>query len=173
MNDTTGLDTRAESALAAVSSALWRIRELLDLLTFKLEEEQVLLAAGRARWLGRATYEVELVLEEIRHAELRRAVELGAVTDALGLSPEASLREIAEVAPAPWDDVLADHRATLLTATAEISALAEANREMLDSSYRAVQEALGRFAETPEGPTYTAAGAAAAQPARRLFDHTS
>ena len=69
-----GDEGRAETALAHVSSALWRIRELLELLTFKLETEQVLVAAGRTRWLGRATHEVELVLEEIRHAELRRSI---------------------------------------------------------------------------------------------------
>lgn len=168
-----GLDAETETALANVSSALWRVRELLDLLTFKLEEEQALLAVGRAKWLGRATYEVELVLEEIRQAELRRAVELGPVTEALGLDANASLREVAEAAPSPWDDVLTDHRNTLVAATAEITALAHANRDLLDSSYRAVQEAMGRFAESPEGPTYTAAGSPAAQPAHRLFDQSS
>ncbi len=168
-----GLDAETETALANVSSALWRVRELLDLLTFKLEEEQALLAVGRARWLGRATYEVELVLEEIRHAELRRVVELGPVTEALGLEPTASLREVAAVAPSPWDDVLTDHRNALVSATAEITALAGANRDLLEGSYRAVQEAMGRYAENPEGPTYTAAGAPAAQPAHRLFDQSS
>jgi hypothetical protein len=105
-----GDESRAETALANVSSALWRIRELLDLLTFKLETEQVLVAAGRTRWLGRATHEVELVLEEIRHAELRRSIELGDVADALGLDPDCSLRDLAAAAPPPWDDVLKDHR---------------------------------------------------------------
>jgi len=172
-SSTSTLDVDAETALANVSSALWRVRELLDLLTVKLEEEQVLLAAGRARWLGRATYEVELVLEEIRQAELRRAVELGPATDALGLDPGSSLRELAEAAPSPWDEVLTDHRNTMVAATAEISALATSNRELLDASYRAIQEAIGRFSENPEGPTYTAAGETTSQPPRRLFDQSS
>ena len=60
--------------LAEVSSTLWRQRELLELLLFKLEEEQVLLTSGRTRWLARATREVEVVLEEIRRAELLRAL---------------------------------------------------------------------------------------------------
>jgi FlgN protein len=168
-----GDESRAETALAHVSSALWRIRELLDLLTFKLETEQVLVAAGRTRWLGRATHEVELVLEEIRHAELRRSIELGDVADVLGLDPDCSLRDLAAAAPPPWDDVLEDHRESLLTATSEISSLAESNRELLDTSYRALQEALGLASPTPEASTYTADGATTPQTTRRLFDQST
>ena len=41
--------------LQEVSTTLWQERNLLELLLFKLEEEQLLLAAGRTRWLARAT----------------------------------------------------------------------------------------------------------------------
>lgn len=168
-----GDESRAEIALANISSALWRIRELLDLLTFKLEAEQVLVAAGRSRWLGRATHEVELVLEEIRHAELRRTIELGDVAEALGLDSEISLLELAEAAPPPWDDVLADHREKLISATNEISALAQSNRELLDSGYQALQEALGLLSPTPEPSTYTADGASSRTTTSRLFDQST
>ena len=168
-----GDERRVEMALANVSAALWKIRELLDLLTFKLETEQVLVAAGRSRWLGRATHEVELVLEELRHAELRRTIELGDVADALGLDPNISLSQLADVAPAPWGHVLTDHRVTLLNATTEISNLAEGNRQLLDSIYRALQEALGLLSPTPEPSTYTADGAASPSTTRRLFDQST
>ena len=49
-----------------LSARLWHERELLDLLTFKLEEEQLLLTAGRTRWISHATREVEQVLERLR-----------------------------------------------------------------------------------------------------------
>ena len=127
---------------------------MLNLLTFKPETEQGRVAAGRSRWLGRATHEVELVLEELRHAELRRLIELGDVTEALGLNPDLSLGELAEAAPAPWNDVLADHRETLINATTEISALAERHRETLDSSYNAIQEALDLLSPTTEPSIY-------------------
>ena len=58
--------------LREVSAILWRERHLLELLLFKLDEEQLVLAAGRTRWLPRATREVEMVLEEIRQTELER-----------------------------------------------------------------------------------------------------
>ena len=51
-----------DMALSDVSNILWRERQLLELLVFKLEEEQLVLAAGRARWLAHASREVESVL---------------------------------------------------------------------------------------------------------------
>ena len=40
-------------ALAELSNVLWRERELLEMLLFKLESEQLVLAAGRTHWLAR------------------------------------------------------------------------------------------------------------------------
>src|SRR5260370_24300213 len=50
--------------LREVSAILWRERHLLELLLFKLDEEQLVLAAGRTRWLPRATPDVEMVLQQ-------------------------------------------------------------------------------------------------------------
>ena len=38
--------------LSEASNILWRQRHLLELLLFKLEVEQTLLASGRLRWLA-------------------------------------------------------------------------------------------------------------------------
>src|SRR4051794_6621516 len=43
---------RSPVNLTDLSSVLWRARELLELLLFKLEEEQLLLASNRSRWLA-------------------------------------------------------------------------------------------------------------------------
>ena len=56
--------------LADLSSILWREREMLELLLFKLEEEQLVLAGNRTRWLAHATREVEMVLDQIRRTEV-------------------------------------------------------------------------------------------------------
>jgi hypothetical protein len=140
-------------SLTEVSSILWRERELLDLLLFKLEEESLLLAAGRSRWLGHATREVEMVLAEMKRAELGRAIEVEAVAVSLGLDRSASLRELADAAPAPWGDILREHRSAFLTATEEISALAQSNKDLLSAGYRAARETLMSFSE-PEAKTY-------------------
>ena len=145
-------------SLGSVSSTLWRERELLDLLLFKLEEEQLVLASGRSRWLARATKEVEMVLEEVRRAELLRAVHVDAAAAELGLPSGPSLRVLAEAAPEPWSTLLADHRQAFLSATAEIQAMADTNRELLTTGFRAAREALLSLGDGAD--TYSSSGAA-------------
>jgi FlgN protein len=131
-----------EQRLTDLASDLWRIRELLELLLFKLEEEQVLLAAGRTRWVPHATREVELVLEQIRNAEQIRAAHTRLVAHALGLPDDVSMVTLANRAPSPWGDLLHQHRRAFLELTAEITALAKANRDLASTGGRAVREAL-------------------------------
>lgn len=135
-------------ALREVSSILWRERHLLELLLFKLEEEQLLLAAGRSRWLSHATREVEMVLDEIKQTELARSVEVSAAAAALGLGPDPSLRELAEAAPEPWAGLLEDHRTAFLGLTEEIESLATANRQLLTRGYHAAREVLASMGES-------------------------
>src|SRR5919108_3440000 len=97
-------------ALNDVSNILWRERQLLELLVFKLEEEQLVLAAGRTRWLSHATREVDTVLEEIKRIELERAVQVQAVAQEMQLSTAPSLRELAQLTSAPWDGIFEEHR---------------------------------------------------------------
>lgn len=163
-------DDTALLALSDLSAGLWRIQELLELLTYKLEVQQVLIETGRARWMGRSTREIDIVLQEMRETELMRAVDAGPVCDALGLPADTPLSEIAAAAPVPWDSVLAEHRATLTKATSELAALSRSNGDMLEASYRAVKETLDRFNHTADAPTYTARGAREAQRTHHLFD---
>lgn len=147
-------------SLTELSSVLWRIRELLELLLFKLEEEQLLLASGRSRWLAHATREVEVVLEQVRQAEVLRAAYAQAAATELGLGPDASLAQIADAAPMPWFEMLHQHRKAFLTLAAEISSLAEANRDLLTSGQRAARETMMVVAGSvdtygPQGQTVT------------------
>ncbi|WP_226345369.1 flagellar export chaperone FlgN [Agilicoccus flavus] len=157
-------------ALSGLSTGLWRIQELIEVLSYKLEVQQVLMENGRTRWMGRSTREIEAVIAEMREAELMRAVDAGPVCDALGLAPDTPLSEIAAAAPAPWDQVLGEHRNALTTATNELSRLSRSNSEMLEASYRAVQETLERFNHSPEGATYTASGTRESRRSLHLFD---
>src|SRR5690242_19256564 len=114
-------------ALNDVSNILWRERQLLELLVFKLEEEQLVLAAGRTRWLAHATREVETVLAEIKRVELERAIEVQAVAQELGMETAPSLRELASLVPSPWDGIFEEHRRALLETAQEIDSVAKAN----------------------------------------------
>lgn len=129
-------------SLNELSGVLWRERQLLELLLFKLEEEQLILTSGRTRWLGHATREVESVLDQIRTAEIGRAVEADAVARELGLPEGSGLRALADAAMPPWDELLGEHHQAFVSLTSEITSLADGNRELLSTSHRAAQETL-------------------------------
>ena len=129
-------------SLPDLAAVLWRQREMLERLTYRMECEQLLMASGRTRWLALATEEVETLAGELRVLEMQRAGCADAVARELGLPPGASLEELAAGAQPPWTEVLLEHRQSLLTLTAELSALAEANRRLVLAGAGAVQAAL-------------------------------
>jgi len=134
-------------ALSDVSNILWRERQLLDLLVFKLEEEQLVLAAGRTRWLSHATREVENVLAEIKRVELERAMSVADAGRELGLSGSLTLKELSGLTPAPWDGIFAEHRRALLALAQEIDSITKSNRELLQRGHQAAREALAAMGE--------------------------
>ncbi len=119
---------------------MWRERNLLELLLFKLEEERLVVEAGSSRWLGHASREVELVLAELRAVEASRADELAGVAHELGLQPTATLCEVGAASPPPWDGLLEQHREAFLVATREIGRLGPQNRDVL--GHRATEAAI-------------------------------
>jgi hypothetical protein len=160
----------APMTVVETSTILWRQRELLSLLLYKLEVESLVLAAGRSRWLGAATYEVEIVLEQIRENEVFRAIAVDDLALELGLPPGPSLGQLVDALDEPWQSTFADHRRELISISAEIDAAVRTNRGLLTSGQRAVQEALRTVTGAndlyrPDGRAATASHRAA-----RLFD---
>ena len=139
-----------------LSSILWRERDLLELLLFKLEVEQLVLTSGRTHWLAVAAREVETVLHEIRDAELIRAIAVDTVAAGLGLEPNASLRDIAAASEEPWRAIWLDHREAFTTVATQISEMSQSNRVLLTAGYQAAQATLLSLSE--KSPTYGADG---------------
>ena len=132
-------------AFAEVSDILWRERELLDVLLFKLDQERLLLSEGgenAVRWLARASHEIDLVIEELRLADLTRAVEVDALAAELGLAPAPTLATLAEVAPVPWNDLFAAHRAAFEALVNQVRAAADDNRHRLAAAANELEQSL-------------------------------
>jgi hypothetical protein len=129
-------------SLPDLAAVLWRQRELLERLVYRLECEQLLLAAGRTRFLALATSEVEALVEELRVVELQRASAADRAAADAGLPEGAPLEELAGTVQPPWTEVLLEHRNALLTLTGELAALAEANRHLVSAGMKAVEAAL-------------------------------
>jgi glycine/D-amino acid oxidase-like deaminating enzyme len=133
--------------MTELSNLLWRERQLLDLLQFKLEEECLLLECERDRWLAHAGREVELVLDEISRIEMARALELAAVAPELGLGAQPTLGDLAAAAPSPWGALFADHRRALQLACQEVLDTAGRSRALLERGRHETVSALRALAE--------------------------
>lgn len=143
-----------------LSSLLWRERELLDLLIFKLETEQLLLTAGKTKWLLHATREVESVVLRLRETGLARAVAASAVALEWGVSDELPLGSLAAAAPAsgPWGDLLRSHLEAMTGQTGQIKQLRYENEQHLRAAARSAQETVSTL--MPDAGIYDARGAA-------------
>jgi FlgN protein len=154
-----------------LSTLLWRERELLELLMFKLEEEQLLLTSGKSRWLPFATREVEQVLERLRENGLERAMAVTEVGEDWGVKDDdATLRMIITKAPSDaWRDNFTGHLNALTELAASISELRDSNVQYLRAASRVTQETLASL--SVETATYNSRGATGlSAPSAHLFD---
>ena len=153
-----------------LSALLWRERELLELLIFKLQEEQLLLQGGKSRWLQYATREVEQVLTLVREAGLGRTGEVAALPTQWGTSEDATLSELAAHSPAgPWGEIFASHLKAMGDLTVQIRELQGTNERYIRAAVRSTQETLSTLNVNPR--TYDASGATAApETVARIFD---
>src|SRR3954470_386484 len=108
------------TAFTTLSSTLWRVREVLDQLLYKVFVTQLVLQSDQPRWLAKASRELDAALQELRHVEVMRAVETVTIADRLDMPAEMTLAQLARSAPSPWDTILLEHRDALRPLTGEI-----------------------------------------------------
>lgn len=158
-------------AMERLSLVLWRERELLEELLYRLEVEQLVLASGRSRWLAHATRDIDALLGTVRETEVLRAVAADEAAAAAGMSANPSLAALAEAAGEPWTMILTEHREAFVTLTADIATLADSNKHLISAGYRSARETLLSLGESVDG--YAADGSATADAARtRLVDRS-
>ena len=140
-----------------LSASLWRERELLELLVFKLTEEQLLLTSGKARWLQYATQEVEQVMNKLRTAGLARSIEVSSLAEDWGVDENSTLRELTMGSTDDtWRDILTAHLVAMTELTREIQELRDLNVQYLRTAIRSTQEALAQ--DGSASGTYDAKG---------------
>ncbi|QWC84743.1 flagellar protein FlgN [Nocardioidaceae bacterium] len=141
-----------------LSLVLWREREQMETLLFKLEQETLVLASGRTRWLMRSAREVEAVLEQLRQTEIVRSAAADQAAAEVGLEVNASLKDLAEACEEPWQSILLEHRDAFEQLTREIGESADSNRALIAGGLRSARESLMAVTETLDG--YAADGRA-------------
>jgi len=89
----------------------------------------------------------------------------------IGMSSNPSPSALAEAATEPWGSIFTEHRQAFVQLTADITALADSNRELISAGYRSARETLLSMGDTTDG--YAADGTATAEAARhRLVDRS-
>jgi hypothetical protein len=163
------LGEKGSMATNELSMRLWHERELLEMLLYKLDVQQLLLASGNGRWMQFATREIEQVLESLRTTSIARVVDSAAVAAEWGAPESATLRDLVDHAPTTaWRDVFADHLRVLTRLVAEIGQIRDANVQQLSAVMRATQETIaGLGSDTGE---YTIGGTRAGEDAARIVD---
>lgn len=155
-----------------LSQVLWREREMLEALAYRLEVERLVLASGRTRWLVNATRDIEDLLDDLRATEVLRAAAADEAAAALGLTPNPSLAALAEAAPDPWHGILRDHRDALVAIARDIAETSEEAKGLLTAGYRSARETLLAIGGTTTA-SYTHAGTVVADaPRHHLLDRS-
>lgn len=139
---TEGSDMVDMNGMDRLSQVLWRERELLETLAYKLDVERMVLASGRTRWLVNVTREIEGVLEDLRATEVLRATAADEAAVQVGLAPNPSLSELAEKAVEPWRAILIDHREVMTGLAQEIAETSADARVLIDAGHRSARETL-------------------------------
>jgi hypothetical protein len=137
-------------SLPDLAAVLWRQRELIERLCYRLECEQLLLASGRMSRLTLATTEVEMTVEDLQVIELQRSEAADRACLELDLPLGSGLGDLAAAAQPPWTGVLLEHRSALITLTGELKILAEANKQLVTGGLAAVEMAISSLGSLSE-----------------------
>ncbi len=129
-------------SLPDLAAVLWRQREVIEELAYKLECEQLLMASGRTTRLGQSISDVEAIAERLQVLEMQRAEAADRAAAELGLPTGSGLAEIAGTVQPPWTEVLLEHRTALLTLTAELKSLADSTRSLAEGGMAVLDTAL-------------------------------
>jgi hypothetical protein len=143
-----------KAAHDALPIVLGRELDLLEGLAFRLEMQRLVLRDRSDRWLPRACCEIEVSLDQLRWAELIRAVHVGNLARELGLAAAPDLQRLIAAVGEPWKEIFEDHRRAFLDVTGEIRRLAWRNRAGL------ADRARDRLAPDGAGPELRVVGVA-------------
>ena len=121
--------TQLGANLDELSRTLYKQRELIEMLAYRLEVQQLILMSARADRLQYALDDVETVMAEIRRVERNRDLIVRKCAQALGLPENTTLTMLRERTPEPWSSTLADHQSALLALVASTESTASSNRE--------------------------------------------
>ncbi|WP_439593533.1 flagellar export chaperone FlgN [Microbacterium sp.] len=126
-----------------LSMHLMREREMLELLLFKLDVQQMLLATGRTRWIPQTAKEIERVIAAMPALALTRDTLVVSVGSEWGAPEAKTLKELIDAAPTDaWREVMTGHLTAMIDLATEIGELKKLNEQRLRTAVRVTQETI-------------------------------
>ena len=158
-----GMEFVSDAILEELAAAVTGELTALSHLRFKFEVQQMMLFGGRGAWIDETTEDLERAIADVQGADevFRRC--LATAARRLGLSPESTLREIADGAVEPWSYIFAQGREDMQRAIARVGQLCTENRKLLAQGYLATTQALSLLGVATPG-AYTEDGSVEAPP---------
>ncbi|MGF1599686.1 MAG: hypothetical protein ACFCVK_22695 [Acidimicrobiales bacterium] len=136
----------ADVDLQRVNKLLWRYRPCLERFEFLLEMQLMVAASGRQDWLVQLADLLDDVATLVSTLDLERETVLGT-----GIT----LSELADGAPEPWPEILAEQQAYLAATTARIGRLRHRNIQALEEGAAGLSKLLEAIAEAAGQPLAT------------------
>jgi hypothetical protein len=150
-----------------LSALVWDLRQHLEVLVYRLEVQQLLLAASRTTHVARAIADVEETTALIASLETDLARAAAASAKLHDVEPLTTLESLAEVCDQEHGFSLKDHRTALVTLGSQVEELVRSNKDLARKVMQA-REVISTLA--PQADTYSATGAPAqtTRPALKL-----
>lgn len=155
-------------AATELSHHLWSLRQLLERLIYRLDVQQLLLAAQRTRFLPLAAAEVDEASAAVAALEEHIRKAASTLARSHGLEDTAVLVDLAELVEPHMRQLLLDHRSALAVLQVEVEELVRSNKEL---ARRIMQARDVLSALTPTTDAYSPSGQPQSQPrTARRFD---
>jgi hypothetical protein len=152
-----------QQLLGELNQLLWRQRDVLSDVVYRLEVQQLLLVDGRDRWVDRSVEDLERALERVERYQRMQRDLLDELSVHLPVQGGSRLSEVVSVVPSPWDGILEEQQAALLVLITEIESASRDNVGLVRRGMAQVEEVmqqLGRAGggSTPGAQTYGPTG---------------
>ena len=121
-----------ESPLGDLSRVLWQQRRLLERLLYLLKVQELILTNGDDAMLRHAVTDVQNTLTTIGDVEAGRRELTAEIGISMGLDSDASLQDLINRAPEPFEQILGEHRDAFLSLVADITTTSLNGREHLE-----------------------------------------
>lgn len=161
------------SPLSDLTRVLWQQRRQLERLHYLLHVQSLILSSGDDAMLRHAVDDVQQTLTTISEIEAGRRELTAEIGISMGLDADASLEDLVNRAPEPYEQILAEHRDAFLVLVGDITTVSLGGRDQLERGLSLTRELTSFVMGDAGDGGYDRTGASVAGSAERsLIDRT-